>query len=124
MRPKTDLFTVNGQLLLAPDQEVQISYEDLDAADAGRDQNGVMHRSVVRYKLATWQFSYSLLTDQERQYLDSLFPDEPTFVLGHPGRKDPSVQEFTTCYRSRWGISWRNASTGLWSGCSFTVIEV
>lgn len=124
MRSKTNLFTVNGKPMLAPDAEVSVSYEDLDAADSGRDQNGVLHRSVVRYKVASWSFAYSLLTQQEKQYLDSLFPDEPTFQFGHPSRTDPSKTEVTTCYRSKYGISWRNSRTGLWSGCGFHIIEV
>jgi len=124
MRSKTELFTVNGQPMLAPDGEVSVSYEDLDGADAGRDQNGVLHRSVVRYKVASWTFRYESLTEEERQYLEGLFPDEPTFSFGHPARSDASRQETTECYRSKYGLAWRNARTGLWKGLQFTVIEV
>ena len=124
MRSKTDLFTVNGRPMLAPDAEVAVSYEDLDASSAGRDQNGLLHRSVVRYKVASWSFRYESLTEEERQYLESLFPDEPTFRFGHPGRADASVREETECYRSKYGISWRNSRTGLWKNLNFSVIEV
>lgn len=124
MRAKTELFTVNGKPLLAPDTEVAFSYEDLDAADAGRDLSGKMHRSVVRYKVGSWDFSYGLLTEEERAYLESLFPDAPTFQFGHPDRQDSTRQAVTECYRSKWGIRWRNSRTGLWSGCSFRIIEV
>ena len=37
--------------MLAPDEGVEMSFEDLDSADAGRDEAGYMHRSVVRYKV-------------------------------------------------------------------------
>ena len=124
MRSKTDLFTVNGQPMLAPDAEVAVTSEDLDAASAGRDQNGLLHRSVVRYKVASWSFHYESLTEEERQYLESLFPDSPTFRFGHPSREDASVQVQTECYRSKYGISWRNGRTGLWKNLSFSVIEV
>ncbi len=63
MRRTTDLFTVNGQPMLAPDEEIGISYEDLDASDSGRDESGVMHRIVVRQKVPSWTFSYSHLTE-------------------------------------------------------------
>jgi len=53
-----------------------------------------------------------------------LFPDEPTFSFGHPARSDASRQETTECYRSKYGLAWRNARTGLWKGLQFTVIEV
>ena len=123
MRKTTTLYTINGQPMLAPDEEVAVNYEDLDASDSGRDESGVMHRVVARYKVGSWKFSYSHLTEEEKQYMESLFPDAPTFEFGHPSRKNASVMEKTTCYRSKYGISWKNASTGLWSGYSFSVIE-
>ena len=124
MRSKTDKFCINGVPLLAPDGEVAVSYEDLDGSDAGRDQNGKLHRSVVRYKVGSWSFRYENLTEQERQYLESLFPDSPTFPFTHPSRADASVPETTECYRSKYGIAWRNARTGLWRGLQFHIIEV
>lgn len=124
MRSETYLFTVNGKPMLAPDDSVSVSYSDIDAADAGRDLQGVLHRSVVRYKVAAWEFGYSHLTEEEKAYLESLFPDEPTFSFGHPDRGDSTKQAVTECYRSQYGIAWKNARTGLWSGLKFQIIEV
>ena len=124
MRSETYLFTVNGKPMLAPDAEVTVSFSDIDGADAGRDQNGILHRSVVRYKVASWEFHYSNLTAEEKAYLENLFPDAPTFQFGHPDRQDASKQTTTECYRSQYGISWRNARTGLWSDLKFQIIEV
>ncbi len=123
MRGTTNRFTVNGKPMLVPDADVSMNYEDLDSADAGRDESGVMHRIVKRYKVGSWGFSYSHLTEEEKQYMESLFPNAPTFTFGHPGRKNANVHETTTCYRSKYGISWKNAKTGLWSGYSFNIIE-
>lgn len=124
MRRETYLFTVNGKPMLAPDEPLSVSYSDIDSADAGRDQNGYLHRSVVRYKVASWEFTYSHLTDEEKRYIESLFPDSPTFRFGHPSRHDASRQEQTECYRSQYGIAWKNSRTGLWSGLKFQIIEV
>ena len=124
MRSKLDKFAVNGQPLLTPDGEVEVRYADLDAADAGRDQNGILHRRVVRYKVATWRFRYESLTEAERQYLESIFPEAPTFTFTHPSRTDSAVATQSECYRSQYGISWRNARTGLWKGLEFHIIEV
>lgn len=123
MRKTTNHFTVNGKPLLAPDAEVAVTYTDLDAEDSGRDASGVMHRIPLRYKVGSWDFSYSLLTEEEKQYMESLFPDAATFVFGHPGRHDAGQQEQTVCYRSKYGISWRDVRTGLWSGYSFSIVE-
>lgn len=123
MRKTTNHFTVNGKPLLAPDAEVTVTYTDLDAEDSGRDASGVMHRIPLRYKVGSWDFSYGLLTEEERQYMESLFPDAATFVFGHPARRDAAQQEHTVCYRSKYGISWRDVRTGLWSGYSFSIVE-
>ena len=109
--------------MLAPDAEVSTSYDDLDAADSGRDETGVMHKSVLRYKVGTWRFEYSSLSEEEKQYMESIFPDAPTFDFEHPSRKDASIMEISKCYRSKYGISWRNARTGLWRGYSFSISE-
>ena len=122
MRAKTNLFQINGVSVLAPDAEVVSSFEDLDASDAGRDESGFMHRIVVRYKVGSWKFEYAHLTEEEKQYMESLFPDADTFQFRHPSRQNAAVMEETTCYRSKYGISWKNARTGLWSGYSFSII--
>ena len=123
MRNTTNLFTINGKPMLLPDCDVSASYTDLDAQDSGRDASGVMHRIPLRYKVGSWGFHYTLLTEEEKRYMESLFPEEATFLFSHPGRLDAAVQEQTVCYRSKYGISWRDARTGLWSGYSFSIIE-
>ena len=123
MRAKTDLFKINGIPMLVPDAEVTISFSDLDAADSGRDEAGFMHRIVMRYKVGSWKFTYSHLTEEEKQYMESLFPDTASFQFQHPSRRNSGVMEETLCYRSKYDISWKNAKTGLWSGYGFSIIE-
>lgn len=123
MRAKTDLFKINGKPMLVPDEEVAVSYEDLDSSDSGRDESGYMHRTVVRYKVGKWKFEYGHLTEEEKQYMENLFASAATFQFTHPSRLNASVPETTKCYRSKYGLSWRNARTGLWSGYNFSIIE-
>lgn len=122
-RTKTDLFQINGKPMFAPDADVGFNYEDLDAADSGRDEGGYMHRIVVRYKVGSWSFVYASLTEAERQYMESLFPDAETFEFTHPDRLDASKSVTTTCYRSKCGFSWFNAKTGQWRNYKFNIIE-
>ncbi len=122
MRKLSEHFFVNGQPMLVPDEEVRCSYEDLDDAASGRDESGYMHRLMVRCKVAVWEFSYSYLTEEEKQYIERLFADAPTFRFTHPARVDSSALEDTTCYRSKYSLSWKNARLGLWSGYGFSVI--
>ena len=123
MRAYSSEFFVNGQPMLVPDEEVQHNYEDLDDASSGRDESGVMHRTVVRYKVGSWSFSYSHLTEEEKQYMENIFPEEPDFVFTHPSRLNATLSEDTRCYRSKYSLSWKNSRTGLWSGYGFNVIE-
>ena len=119
----TDRFTVDGVPLPVPDEGVGFSYEDLDSESSGRDESGVMHRVVLRHKVGSWSFSYSHLTEEEKQYLESLFGDKKDFLFGHPDRMNGNTTAVCRAYRSRYGVAWRNARTGLWSGYAFTVIE-
>ena len=121
MRAKTEAFTINGKPMLAPDEKVQVSYEDLDDSNSGRDEAGCMHRQVLRYKLPVWSFSYSHLTEEERKYMEELFPLAPTFQFTFPSREDATIPQQMTCYRSKYGISWKSASQGLWMGYSFQI---
>lgn len=123
MRQTTDLFLINGQPLLAPDENVSVSYEDLDSADSGRDESGVMHRIPVRYKVGSWQFTYSHLTDAELTYLEGLFENQAQFSFTRPSRLDPGQPVTTLAYRSKYALCWQNAVTGLWRNYGFSVIE-
>ena len=121
MRPTVDFFRIDGRPMLAPDGEVAMNFEDLDGAESGRDQSGIMHRIVLRQKVPSWTFSYSNLTEEEKNYMESLFQGA-TFRFTHPDRLDSTRLTETECYRSKYGITWRSALTGLWSGYQFTVI--
>ena len=108
--------------MLAPDEKVGVSYEDLDDGTSGRDERGFMHRQVLRYKVPVWSFSYAHLTEEERQYMESLFPKAPTFTFTFPSEEDAAVPQEMQCYRSKYGISWKSAKNGLWMGYSFQII--
>lgn len=123
MRATTELFMINGKPMLVPDSEVSVSYEDLDSSDSGRDESGVMHRIPVRYKVGSWSFSYSHLTEEEKQYMENLFPESAEFQFTHPDRLDASAPVVSQAYRSKYSIAWKNARTGLWSNYGFNIIE-
>ena len=66
----TTLFQIDGKPMPVPDADVSMSFEDLDAAQAGRDQAGFMHRLPVRRKVGVWDFHYSHLSGETYRYLD------------------------------------------------------
>lgn len=119
----TPLFQIDGKPLYAPDADVSPSYTDLDSSDSGRDASGVMHREVVREKVATWPFSYAALTDAEYAYLVGLFAGKATFAFTHPRAGSSTGTVTTTCYCSNYSIAWRSARDGTWRNLKFNIIE-
>ena len=122
MRSFADFFRINDSPMFAPDEDVVMSYSDPDSDESGRDESGVMHRIVVQYKMGTWSFTYSSISEREKQYMESLFPNAPDFLFTHPSRLDVGETEVTRCYRSNYSISWKNAITGQWRNYKFNII--
>ena len=108
--------------MFAPDADLEFSFEDLDDAESGRDESGVMHRIVVLYKVMSGSFVFSHISQDDYVYMESIFPDEADFLFTHPSRKDPSTPVTTRCYRSKYGISWHNARKKEWRNYKFNII--
>ena len=109
--------------MLTPDAGVGMSFEDWDSEDSGRDESGYMHRVVVRYKVGSWSFEFGAITEAEKQYLESLFPEEPDFLFTHPDRTDSTKSVECRAYRAKYGIAWYSAKDGLWKNYKFNIIE-
>ena len=122
MRKTTDLFLIDGQPILAPDENVEISMEDIDASDSGRDESGVMHRFVVRQGVGKWTFSYACLTREEYAYMERLFAGKGTFRFTYPDCADNGSPKEITAYRSKHGILWQSAATGQFRNYQFSII--
>lgn len=123
MNSVCDLYSIDGKAMLAPDEGVEMSFEDLDSADAGRDEAGFMHRAVVRYKVGVWNFSYSHLTQGEYAYMLSLLPKSGTFTFSYPDPQDPGAQKNCKAYLSGFGITWHSAKTNHYRNLKFSIIE-
>ena len=120
---KTSFFLIDGEEMIVSNENIGFSFEDLDSSDSARDESGVMHRVVVRYKVGSWSFEFSHITDEELKYMENLFGEKPEFQFTHPSRKDPSKSEVSKCYRSKYSISWYNARKGLWRNYKFNIVE-
>lgn len=114
-------FRVDGQPILVPDADVAVTQTDLDASDAGRDESGVMHRIPVRYRIKTWEFSYTALTGEEYAYMQSLFAGKPQFTFTY--REDDGNIAHCIAYCSNSSICYHNARLNLYKNYKFTVIE-
>lgn len=123
MRKATELFLIDGMPILVPDENVEISMEDIDASDSGRDESGVMHRFVVRQGVGKWTFSYSCLTQRDYMYMESLFAGKATFRFAYTDCAHAGIRKEITAYRSKHGILWRSAATGQFCNYQFSIIS-
>jgi hypothetical protein len=112
----TELFLIDGKPLPVPDRDITMSFEDLDAPQAGRDEAGFMHRMPVRRKVGVWKFQYSHLTGETYRYLQSILPAGGSFRFTCPEGE-------TEAYLSRYSIIWRNARTDTYRDLQFSIIE-
>lgn len=123
MTTLTYLYQINGWPIPAPDQDVEMTFEDLDAGDAGRDESGYMHRHVVRRQVGAWNFVYSHLDQETYTYLLNIFPNNGTFTFSYPNPADPQHHLQTEAYLSGYSVVWRSAKTGEYRNLKFSVIE-
>ena len=122
-RVLTDLFKIDGVPMFAPDEDMDMQFNDLDAPETGRDETGFMHRIVVLHDMGTWSFLYETITEEERNYINSLFAGKADFVFTHPGKYDADTSETCIAYRSNYGIQWRSKQTGEYKNFKFNIIE-
>ena len=119
MRTKTNLFLIDGLPMLAPDENMQISREDIETGDSLRDESGFLHRFVQRYGVGRWDFSYEHLSQQEYDYMESLFAGKSNFIFTHPDGEN-SVR--TIAYRSEHSVVLHRVNGGQFRNYQFSII--
>ena len=112
---------IDGQPILAPDEDVTISYEDLDSEESGRDEGGYMHRIVLREGVKKIPISYAFLSREEYLYMESLFKGKPSFQV--ECRDECGMPTQFAAYRSKHSITISNAKTGARKNYNFSIIE-
>lgn len=114
-------FTVDGKPLLVPDGDVALTFNDLDAASAGRDESGVMHRIRLRKRVRTWEFHYFALTKAEFAYLEGILSDKAVFTFSFP--KEDGTRGSCQAYCAQTGLTYENAKLGLYRNYKFQVTQ-
>ena len=120
MRSFFEDYKIDGMPILAPDAEIAIEWNDLDAYDAGRDESGVMHRHVLRHRVPKWSFSYAVLTREELAYMRGLLKGKATFSFSY---KDEEGNEKTRkAYCSNDSVTWFDSVKGIYRNYQIHVI--
>lgn len=113
-------FTIDGNPIIVPDANVGISRNDLDSEGSGRDEQGYMHRIVLRKGVRKWSFHYSSLKKEEYDYMVSILNASDEFVFGF---KNGEEMETTLAYSSSNDAALYNATKGIYKNFSFNIIE-
>jgi hypothetical protein len=119
----TDKFKINSNPMFAPDENVLITWSDIDSAESGRDEAGNQHRIVIRYDVASITFTYSNISEAELAYMRSIFPKEPDFLFEYPDPADTDKTRSVRAYRQKHSVYWKNAATGQFRNYKFTITE-
>lgn len=114
-------FQIDNNPILTPDADIKVDYTDLDSDESGRDENGFMHRIVLRRGVKTFSISYRLLSRDEYRYMESLFAGKSQFEFKYRG-EDGNPVSFIA-YRSKHSITFRNIRTGTYKNYAFNIIE-
>ena len=114
-------YLIDGDPMLVPDADVSLSFADLDSSDSGRDESGIMHRIVIRDRVATWGFNYSQLTAEEYRYIRNLLEGKSEFSFTYRDLDGYRVE--TRAYCSNESITYHNARLGLYKNLKFNIIE-
>lgn len=113
-------FQIDGNPIVVPDANVRISKNDLDAEGSGRDEQGYMHRVVLRKSVRKWSFHYASLTQEEYSYMSAILDSVGEFVFTFP---EGGTLQTTLAYSSSNDSALYNAAKGIYKDFSFNVIE-
>ena len=113
-------YKIDGTPILAPDAEVALEWNDLDANSSGRDESGVMHRIVLRHRVPKWSLTYSVLTKEELVYLRSLFAGKATFTFSYVD--EAGTAKSCEAYCSNDSVTWFDAKNGVYKNYKIHII--
>jgi hypothetical protein len=114
-------FQIDNKPILTPDADIKVEYTDLDSDESGRDENGFMHRIVLRRGVKTFAISYKSLSRNDYRYMESLFAGKSEFEFKY--RDDDGNPATIIAYRTKHSIIVRNIRTGTYKNYAFNIIE-
>ena len=112
---------IDGTPVLVPDAGLEMEYTDLDGAETGRDESGVMHRILLRSGVRKFTIHYASLTREEYRYMQSLLAGKATFEVTY--RDHDGFPKTFRAYHAAHAITVQNVRTGLYKDCKFPIIE-
>lgn len=120
-REKTNDFLIDDAPMLTPDAGIIVKRADLERGSSVRDESGVMHRSLSRTDVKTWDFSYAILTAEEYAYMVELLRGKAQFRFTFVN--DAGEKETVNAYCKETSASYWSRRRGTYKNLQFSVIQ-
>jgi hypothetical protein len=120
MREFFPYFKIDNKAILAPDQDLAVSKQDLDAEGSGRDELGYMHRIVLRERVCKWDIKYAKLSEYEFEYMNDILEGKKDFEIKI---RKGSKEIITKGYCSGVNYLLHNAVSGIYKNVSYSIVE-
>ena len=120
-RPFDTDFKIGAEPILAPDEGVEVEFEDLLSDDSERDESGVFHPTFIRTEMRVFSFEYSALTVDEYKYLKRIIPSGQILQLTYTHEGKP---ELVKVYAKKSGFGFFSKRLGLYRNFQFQLIEI
>lgn len=114
-------FLIDGRPILEPDCDVQIEMTDMEDEDSGKDEAGYMHPIILRYGVRSVTLTYSILTRDEYDYMESLFARKAKFQVDFWEPDQPPIRFIAR--RQKHAVSSHCYKSGLRKNYTFSLIE-
>ena len=119
----TSSYQINGAVLPAPDENVEMTFADMQCSDCDYDESGVYHRMVRRHAVGSWSFCYSRLTQEEYAYLLGILPRSGCFTFTYPAPDDCTALCTTAAYVTGHTVALKSLKDKTYRELKFTVNE-
>lgn len=120
MRDMYSDFKIDDAPLPVMDADVEISVEDLDSSESGRDESGAMHRIVIAEKTIV-TIHYGTLTRSDYEYIMSLLRGKADFWFTRVDENGETRRYKAYCAKRT--ATLHNQKLGIYKNMSLTIIE-
>lgn len=109
-------WLIDGSPILSPDEGIEIKKTNLEDEGSGKDAGGYYHPIILRFGVRSVALPYSVLTEDEYQYMEGLIDGKVTVEITSPDGI------FTARCNQR-AVVWKSSVTGLYNNYKLELRE-
>ena len=109
-------WKIDGSPILSPDEGIEIKKTNLEDEGSGKDAGGYYHPIILRFGVRSVALPYSVLTEEEYHYMESLIGGKATVEVTAPDGT------FVARCTQR-AVVWKSSVTGLYNNYKLELHE-